>query len=107
MRKCKCAQCGAEANVDDSIVLTSNPPQYNYSCPVCKSTGHVLCSDAYICTIDCDTVCDGIVPVTRSNIELRRWEKIERLSSTTTTQKDIINKINEIIDVLNIAGKLY
>lgn len=32
---CYCKKCGKLANVDDTVVLTSYPPQFNYSCPHC------------------------------------------------------------------------
>ena len=45
---CKCKKCGKLANVDDSVVLTSIPPQFNYSCPHCGYYGYINCSDAMI-----------------------------------------------------------
>ncbi len=36
---CECPQCGNQAKVDMSIILTSNPPQYRYFCPICNSFG--------------------------------------------------------------------
>ena len=44
---CKCPKCGKEANVDASMVLTSYPPQYNFSCPHCGHHGYVFCKDTY------------------------------------------------------------
>ena len=32
--------------IDRSIVLGSNPPQYNYQCQVCLKNGFILCSEA-------------------------------------------------------------
>lgn len=45
---CKCKNCGKEADVDMSLVLTSYPPQYNYSCPHCGTHGYIFCSEAYV-----------------------------------------------------------
>ena len=44
---CKCEKCGGKAEVDTSMVLTSNPPQYNYYCPHCGRHGFILCSETY------------------------------------------------------------
>lgn len=44
---CYCKKCGKLANVDDTVVLTSNPPQFNYSCPHCGYSGYIFCSDAF------------------------------------------------------------
>lgn len=42
---CKCQRCGKDADVDDSIVLTSYPPKYSYHCPHCNYNGYVFCSE--------------------------------------------------------------
>lgn len=47
---CRCGKCGQTAEVDTSVVLTSNPPKYNYHCPHCGSYGYTFCSDIF-----CDT----------------------------------------------------
>ena len=44
---CKCKKCGHKAEVDTSMVLTSNPPKYNYHCPNCGEHGYIYCSEAY------------------------------------------------------------
>lgn len=44
---CKCKKCGQVAEVDTSIVLTSNPPQYNYHCSHCGEHGYVSCSEVF------------------------------------------------------------
>ena len=41
----KCPHCGNYAKVDTSMVLTSNPPQYNYYCEHCGHSGYTKCSD--------------------------------------------------------------
>ena len=42
---CKCTKCGARAKVDTSMVLTSMPPKYNYTCEECGYHGYVATSD--------------------------------------------------------------
>ena len=44
---CKCFNCGQVAEVDASVVLTSDPPKYNYHCPHCNNSGYVLCSEVF------------------------------------------------------------
>lgn len=44
---CKCSNCGQVAEVNTSVVLTSNPPQYNYYCPHCNNHDYVLCSEVF------------------------------------------------------------
>ena len=44
---CKCKNCGQVAEVDTSMVLTSNPPKYNYYCPHCDQHGYVYCSEVF------------------------------------------------------------
>ena len=39
-----CKNCGKEADVDTSKVLTSYPPQYEVKCPHCRKTDSVYCS---------------------------------------------------------------
>ena len=31
----KCSKCGAQLYINDSVVLTSYPPQYQYYCKAC------------------------------------------------------------------------
>ena len=42
---CKCDKCGEQAKVDTSMVLTSLPPKYNYTCEKCGYHGYVLTSE--------------------------------------------------------------
>ena len=44
---CKCSNCEQVAEVDASVVLTSDPPKYNYHCPHCNNSGYVLCSEVF------------------------------------------------------------
>lgn len=44
---CKCKNCGQVAEVDTSMVLTSNPPKYNYYCHHCDQHGYVYCSEVF------------------------------------------------------------
>lgn len=37
---CKCQKCGAEAEVDTTIVFTSVPPCYKYVCKECGYVGY-------------------------------------------------------------------
>jgi hypothetical protein len=53
---CKCKKCGHKAEVDTSICLTSNPPQYNYYCPHCGEHGFISCSEAYYETKSFDSL---------------------------------------------------
>jgi len=41
----ECPKCGDVAEVDVSIVLTSYPPQYQWSCPHCSATGYIHCDE--------------------------------------------------------------
>lgn len=45
---CKCSKCGGDALVDDSMVLTSMPPKYNYDCLECGYHGYIDCGDIVI-----------------------------------------------------------
>ena len=53
---CKCKKCGHKAEVDTSMVLTSNPPKYDYYCPHCGEHGYVYCSEAYYETKSFDSL---------------------------------------------------
>ena len=44
---CKCSNCGQVVEVDTSVVLTSDPPKYNYHCPHCNNSSYVLCSEVF------------------------------------------------------------
>lgn len=44
-RVCKCKHCGTRIKVDESKILTSNPPMYSYHCPICHSVDYVMCAD--------------------------------------------------------------
>lgn len=44
---CNCKKCGQVAEVDTSMVLTSDPPKYNYHCPHCDNHGYIYCSEAF------------------------------------------------------------
>ena len=44
---CKCSNCEQVAEVDASVVLTSDPPKYNYHCSHCNNSGYVLCSEVF------------------------------------------------------------
>ena len=41
----QCPCCGKEAEVNTEIVLTSNPPQYNYTCKHCGHYSSIYCSE--------------------------------------------------------------
>lgn len=41
----ECPKCGDVAEVDTSIVLTSYPPQYQWFCPHCSTTGYIHCDE--------------------------------------------------------------
>lgn len=40
-----CAECGTLAEVDASLVCTSIPPKYRYTCPKCGNVGHVTADE--------------------------------------------------------------
>ena len=42
-KEVKCKYCGSNAIVDTSVVLTSDPPQYNVDCPNCGRV-YIPCS---------------------------------------------------------------
>lgn len=44
----KCPICGAFIFCDESMVLTSNPPQHRYYCPECGEFSHSAFSDGYL-----------------------------------------------------------
>lgn len=41
----RCPNCGEIVQVDTSIILTSNPPQYKWECPKCGRTGTTSSKD--------------------------------------------------------------
>ena len=41
----ECPKCGDVAEVDTSMILTSYPPQYQWSCPHCSATGYIHCGE--------------------------------------------------------------
>lgn len=44
----KCPICGAFIFCDESMILTSNPPQHRYYCPECGEFSHITFSDGYL-----------------------------------------------------------
>ena len=44
---CKCPVCGSDCEVDTSMILTSNPPQYQAFCKKCNKVIYTLCSNTY------------------------------------------------------------
>lgn len=44
---CKCDKCGAEVKVDTSMILTSNPPKYKYTCAACGNHSFIDTSATY------------------------------------------------------------
>lgn len=44
----KCPICGAFIFCDESMILTSNPPQHRYYCPECGEFSHSAFSDGYL-----------------------------------------------------------
>ena len=73
-----CKLCGARAEVDTSLVYTSIPPQYRYTCPKCGSVGYVAT--------------DKLVAV---------GELDEKVDKETTD-----NKLDKVIDLLTDIKKL-
>lgn len=43
----KCEKCGADAKVDTTMILTSNPPKYKYECSHCGYIGYTSCDSLY------------------------------------------------------------
>lgn len=43
-----CEDCKKQTEVDDSKILTSFPPQYEYTCKHCGHVGYVCCSETYL-----------------------------------------------------------
>lgn len=41
----RCPSCGEIVQVDTSMILTSNPPQYKWECPKCGRTGTTSSKD--------------------------------------------------------------
>ena len=41
----RCPKCGAIVNVNTSMILTSNPPCYEWKCPNCGETGYTKSTD--------------------------------------------------------------
>ena len=41
----RCPKCGAIVNVNTSMILTSNPPCYEWKCPKCGETGYTKSTD--------------------------------------------------------------
>lgn len=44
---CKCPKCGSECEVDTSMILASNPPQFRAFCKKCNEVIYTLCSNVY------------------------------------------------------------
>lgn len=44
---CDCPKCGGLATVDNSVVLTSFPQQFEYRCPSCDDHGYIRCEEAF------------------------------------------------------------
>ena len=44
---CKCPCCGSTCEVDTSMILASNPPQYQAFCKNCNKMIYILCSEVY------------------------------------------------------------
>lgn len=49
---CKCSKCGKDTLVDNSMILTSMPPKYNYECLFCGYKGYVFCDETNIYPVD-------------------------------------------------------
>lgn len=73
-----CGKCGVIAEVDTSLVYTSIPPKYRYTCPKCGSVGYVT-ADKLITLGELD----------------------EKMDKETTD-----NKLDKIIDLLTDIKKL-
>ena len=45
----KCSKCGSQLYIDDSVVLTSYPPMYQYYCKECGNveTSHIRLNPSY------------------------------------------------------------
>ena len=46
-KRTKCEECGAEAEVDMSLVYASFPPKYSYKCEKCGHVGYVISDEIY------------------------------------------------------------
>lgn len=43
-----CKKCGEKVYIDTSIVYTSIPPMYQYTCPKCGDVSYIYCNEANI-----------------------------------------------------------
>lgn len=82
---CMCENCGNKAVVDTSVVLTTYPPQYSYSCPTCGHKGYLVCYDA------------------KDDAGFDLADKIERL---TIELKDLRREVEELQNKLAKEGKM-
>ena len=41
----RCPKCGTTVNVNTSMILTTNPPCYEWTCPNCGEKGHTKQGD--------------------------------------------------------------
>ena len=69
----ECPKCGDVAEVDISMVLTSYPPQYQWSCPHCGATGY-MSSIRNLIKPSSEWIACGIPITMMMNIERRNGE---------------------------------
>ena len=55
----RCPVCGGNMVVDDSVVLTSNPPQYLWRCPKCGHEESHFCNGVMITKQNLSNYCSG------------------------------------------------
>ena len=86
MKKVICKYCGSKAIADTSIVLTSDPPQYNVDCPKCGRI-YMFCSEVNLAE-------DDIIP---TNEEIEKVLKlVKEYSKLNVPEQQRINMFDYI-----------
>ena len=81
----RCPNCGEIVQVDTSMILTSNPPQYKWECPKCGRTGTTSSKD--IITFE------NQKPMMTSGY-IQKIDEPDLVVDVTTTNADDITTIN-------------
>lgn len=85
----KCSKCGAIVNVNTSMILTSNPPCYEWTCPNCGEKGYT--KQGYIITFENHTI-----PATSGYIQKVDEPDLGVGVTTTNATGDGYNTINAV-----------
>lgn len=93
----RCPKCGTTVNVNTSMILTSNPPCYEWTCPNCGEKGNTKQGDTI-------TFENQIGPVTSGYIQ-KIDEADPGVGRVTTTNADGITTINATPAIYSTSTK--